>query len=275
MAVTAVRVAVERDRAAELDLAGADGTERLLARVVVGADGPRSVVARAVDVHRPVRLPARFGLSYHVADPRPDDVPVAARMQVIRDGYVGIAPVPGRPGQHRDRPRPVLGVATRRRRRGRGVGRGLAALQPDADDALPWRDGQRCEAVAGASPLGVRAIRRAGHGWYLVGDAAGFLDPFTGEGLHRAFVSAELAAAAIVRGTPDGFERAMRRRFTSKDAVSWLVQAFLARPALFEYAARRLASRPGQRATMGLVMGDLVPASRALDPRELVALLRP
>ena len=33
--------------------------------------------------------------------------------------------------------------------------------------------------------------------WLLVGDAAGFLDPFTGEGLHRALVSTELAAAAI------------------------------------------------------------------------------
>ncbi len=275
VAVTAVRVAVERDRAAELDLATPDGTERVLARVVVGADGPRSVVARGLRVHRPVRLPARFGLSYHVADPRPDSLAVAARMQVVRDGYVGIAPVPG----GRVNIGIVLGPSWASRLAADGaavVSEALVGeLRPDAEDALPWRDGQRCEAVAGASPLGVRAIRRAGPGWYLVGDAAGFLDPFTGEGLHRAFVSAELAAAAIVRGAPDGFERAMRRRFTSKDAVSWLVQVFLARPSLFEYAARRLASRPGQRATMGLVMGDLVPASRALDPRELVALLRP
>ena len=36
----------------------------------------------------------------------------------------------------------------------------------------------------------------------------------------------------------------MTRRFAAKDAVSWLVQAFLARPELFEYAARRVASRP-------------------------------
>jgi hypothetical protein len=67
----------------------------------------------------------------------------------------------------------------------------------------------------------------------------------------------------------------MRRRFASKDAVSWLVQSFLARPTLFEYAARRLADRPSVRATMGLVMGDLLPASRALDPRFLAALLAP
>jgi hypothetical protein len=51
--------------------------------------------------------------------------------------------------------------------------------------------------------------------------------------------------------------------------------AFLRRPALFEYAARRLEGRASDRETMGLVMGDLVPAARALDPRFLLALLRP
>jgi flavin-dependent dehydrogenase len=123
--------------------------------------------------------------------------------------------------------------------------------------------------------------RRAGPGWLLVGDAAGFLDPFTGEGLHRALASAELAAAAIVaddRGRHDAFaayERAMQRRFLAKDVVSWLVQGFLGQPALFDYAARRVAARPAVRATMGLVMGDLVPAGRALDPRFLAALLAP
>ena len=116
----------------------------------------------------------------------------------------------------------------------------------------------------------------------MVGDAAGFLDPFTGEGLHRALVSARLAAAAIDdhlgAGRGDGlaaYERAMRRRFPSKDLVSRLVHSFLARPALFERAARHLAARDDIRATMGLVMGDLVPASRALDPRFLAGLLGP
>ena len=46
-------------------------------------------------------------------------------------------------------------------------------------------------------------------------------------------------------------------------------------PRLFEYAARRVAARDRVRATMGLVMGDLVPAGRALDPRFLAALLAP
>ncbi|MEP6638544.1 MAG: hypothetical protein ABJC39_04275, partial [Chloroflexota bacterium] len=148
-------------------------------------------------------------------------------------------------------------------------------------DPAGWRHGEPTDAVAGAWPLGHRVTRRSGPGWLLVGDAAGFLDPFTGEGLHRALVAAELAAAAIGArergraGAFDAYGRAMQRRFLAKDAVSWLVQAFLGHPALFEYAARRVAARPGVRATMGLVMGDLVPAGRALDPRFLGALLAP
>jgi flavin-dependent dehydrogenase len=161
----------------------------------------------------------------------------------------------------------------------------LDAVPARDDDPVSWADAEACDRIAGASPLGVRVTRRAGRGWFLVGDAAGFLDPFTGEGLHRALVSTELAAGAILaalahpgdgagRG-PGAYDRQMRRRFGSKDMVSWLVQSFLARPRVFEYAARRLAGRPDVRATMGLVVGDLVPASRALDPRFLAALLAP
>jgi len=157
----------------------------------------------------------------------------------------------------------------------------VGGIPPAPDDSAAWRDGTPLDQIAGASPLGHRVTRRAGERWLLVGDAAGFLDPFTGEGLHRALVSAELAAAAILtarrgrEGSFAAYDRAMRRLFLSKDAVSWLVQAFLARPALFEYAARRIEARPEVRATMGLVMGDLLPASRALDPRYLAALLAP
>jgi flavin-dependent dehydrogenase len=212
-------------------------------------------------------------------------------MRVLDDGYVGIAPVAG----GRVNVGIVLGRSWRSRlaRDGaRSVVDGIVRSVPaTAEDPAAWRAGQPTDSVAGAWPLGHRVTHRAGagsasSGWLLIGDAAGFLDPFTGEGLHRALVSAELAAAAIRarrRGvslstswTPfHAYERQMQRRFLAKDAVSWLVQAFLARPALFEYAARRIATRTDVRGTMGLVMGDLVPAGRALDPRYLAALLAP
>jgi flavin-dependent dehydrogenase len=257
-----------------------DGPSVLHGSVIVGADGPRSVVARAAGVARPARLGARLGLTFHLADPAGIGIR-DARMRLIRDGYVGIAPVP----DGRVNIGIVLGSSWKgaaARDGARSVVDGIvAAIPPGDDDSAAWRHGAPIDHIEGASPIGHRVARRAGTGWLLVGDAAGFLDPFTGEGLHRALISAELAAAAIDarrrgRATAfDAYERAMTRRFATKDAVSWLVQAFLARPALFEYAARRIASRETVRATMGLVMGDLVPAGRALDPRYLTALLAP
>ena len=250
------------------------------AAVVIGADGLRSVVARAFGVARPARLGSRVGLTFHVADPGPD-AHRDARMILFDDGYVGLAPVPG----GRVNVGIVLGGPWLARLRRDGadatVARVLAAIPPADDDPVDWAAPRRCDPIEGAAPLGVRASRRAGDGWLLIGDAAGFLDPFTGEGLHRALVSARLAAAAVDRaldgdaGALPAYERAMTGRFRSKDVLSFLVQAFLARPALFDHAARRLAARDRVRETMGLVMGDLVPASRALDPRYVAALLRP
>ena len=84
--------------------------------------------------------------------------------------------------------------------------------------------------------------------WLLAGDAAGFLDPFTGEGLHRALVSAELAATAIhahlggEAGALAAYDRAAA--FLGKDVVSWLVQAFLAdRPCSSTAVASRASVR--------------------------------
>jgi flavin-dependent dehydrogenase len=256
------------------------GGTSIRAGIIVGADGLRSVVARSFGMARPARLAPRVGLTFHVADPRPagrDD----ARMVLFHGGYVGLAPVPG----HRVNVGIVLGGPWLARLRREGaeatVATVLGAIPPAPNDAVDWSAAKRCDTIEGAAPLGVRAERRVGRGWLLVGDAAGFLDPFTGEGLHRALTSAGLAAAAVNRALDDdaaaltAYEHAMTARFRSKDVLSLVVHAFLARPALFDHAARRLADRGRVRETMGLVMGDLVPASRALDPRYVAALLRP
>jgi flavin-dependent dehydrogenase len=274
--VTAVDVDTGR-----LEVREPDGRSNAIeARCIVGADGPRSLVAKSAGVTAGTRLPARIGLTYHLHDPHPAACR-DARMRVLDDGYVGIAPVAGG--------RVNVGIVLGRTWTGRlaGVGaRGVAdaivaAIPPIAGDDVAWAAGSPTDAVAGAWPLGNRVARRAGRRWLLVGDAAGFLDPFTGEGLYRSLASAELAAAAIharLGGSNRAFgayERAMQRRFLAKDGVSWLVQLFLSQPRLFEYAARRVAVRDELRATLGLAMGDLIGAGRVLDPRFLAALLAP
>jgi menaquinone-9 beta-reductase len=273
---TGVAVRTVRDGTASL-AAG----DQIRARIVVGADGLRSVVARDGGVVRRPPLGNRPALTFHVADPDPDAVR-DARMIVFEGGYVGLAPVPG----GRVNVGIVLaGRGWRARLRAEGsasVARAVMAAVPQADDdPVDWTAPRICDAIEGAAPVGARVARRSGADWLLVGDAAGFLDPFTGEGLHRALRSAELAVEAVDRslrgetGALAAYDRSLTRRTRAKDAVSLLVQAFLEVPAAFDYAARRLATRPAVRGTMGLVMGDLIPASTAFDPRFLVGLLRP
>lgn len=268
-------------RAVRDGIATLAGGDVVRARVVVGADGLRSVVARDAGVTRRPSLGDRAALTFHVADTAPAAIR-DARMVVFGGGYVGLAPVPGG--------RVNVGIvlaggrslAWLRARGAETVARAVMARVPLADDdPVDWADPAICDAVEGAAPVGARVSRRSGSDWLLVGDAAGFLDPFTGEGLHRALRSAALAVAAVDRHLAGdrralaGYDRSLARRTRSKDAISLLVQAFLDVPAAFDYAARRLATRPAVRETMGLVMGDLIPASRAFDPRFLLALLRP
>jgi flavin-dependent dehydrogenase len=260
-------------RTARLTMAGGAGLD---ARFVVGADGGRSLLASTAGVARRSSIGARAALSFHIpeADLPRREPSGDARMIVLGDAYVGLAPVPG----DRVNVGIVLGpswFAGLRRDGGRATAMRILARLGVAEATVLDR-------VAGVAPLGHRVSARAGADWLLVGDAAGFLDPFTGEGLHRAIASAVLAAecidGALGSGGPEillAYERAMRDRFATKDLVSRLVQGFLGRPVLFEYAARRLAARERVRETMGLVIGDLAPARRALDPRYLGALLAP
>ena len=274
---TGTTVSRIRDGVASL----ADDAAQVGAQVVVGADGLRSIVARSAGVARGSWLGGRPALSFHVEDPEPDQLR-DARMIAFDGGYVGLAPVPGgrvnvgivlagRAWQARLRAEGALAVAS-------AV---MAGVPATADDPVPWAAPRICDAMEGVSPVGARAARRAGPDWLLVGDAAGFLDPFTGEGLLRALRSAAQATAAIDRHLAgDGhalamYDRTIARRTRTKDAVSVVIQGFLAVPAAFEYVAQRLAERPAIRETMGGVIGDLAPASAALDPRFLVGLLRP
>lgn len=245
------------------------------ARVVVGADGGALVAGAAGVAGGRSRL-WKIGLTFQRSDASaaPAGEPMEGRFVFGRGWYVGVAPVPRErvnvgivlPGGWVSSPPSV--IAER-----------LLSRFPGPREAwmgAPITDGYR---VAGA--LAQRPERVAGTGFMLVGDAAGFIDPLSGEGLHRALVSAEMAADAIprwLRGELTAlhdYDRQLRARFRTKDVVSWVLQLVIARPALLEYALGRLSRRSQQRRTLTLVLTDQMRASRALDPRFLARLLAP
>lgn len=255
------------------------GEEAWRARLVVGADGPGSMVARSFGVQRSARRLRRAGMTFHL------DVsvlpPETGRMVIGRGWYCGICPVPG----GRVNIGIVIGERLLRRALAGGerpvdVARRILGELPGSWSALARRPAT--DELAVALPLANRVTRRAGRGFLLVGDAAGFIDPISGEGLHRALVSAELATDAVRRSLADpngpaldDYDRRLRARFRHKDLISWLLQAFLARPEALGYAVRRLGSRPDVRAEFAAVMADIEPPDHGLNPRFLAALLRP
>jgi geranylgeranyl reductase family protein len=246
---------------------GGSTEETLAARWLVGADGTRSRVARLMGVERSVVFPRRLGLIAHYEGNH--GLTTSGEMHVGPGStYVGLAPMPGG--------RLNVGMALPLPAGASARSRYEAAIAALPKVAARLRNAQRVTPIRGAAPIGHRVARAAGDGWLLVGDAAGFVDPFTGEGIYRALRSGRAAATAIATGDPARAYLAERRRaFAAKDALTWLVQGMLAAPPILGYAARRLDRRDRARLVLGGALGDCRPASDALAPGVLIGALWP
>jgi flavin-dependent dehydrogenase len=67
--------------------------------------------------------------------------------------------------------------------------------------------------IPGLAPRTWDTRKACGEGWALLGDAAGFADPVTGEGIYYAIRSAELFAQAYLAGEPLKYEALWRKDF--------------------------------------------------------------
>jgi flavin-dependent dehydrogenase len=240
---------------------------------VIGADGRNSVVARRLGLVSPHRL-QRFALMTYIADGGgPRD-----RGQIFVDPprYAILNPVAPDVSN--------LGIVVPLAWAGAARGR-LEAFFEEQVRRLPHLAARlprltRVAPVRGIGPLAYRVASPRHCGVLLVGDAAGFYDPFTGEGIFTALRGAELAARAAVaalEGSPAalaGYERARRDAFADKARVTRALQVLIGRRWLANGAARLFLRRPAALDLVMGVIGDFVPP-RALVGRPAVrALLR-
>jgi geranylgeranyl reductase family protein len=95
----------------------------------------------------------------------------------------------------------------------------------------------------------------------LVGDAAGLVDPLSGDGIYEAFVSASLAAEAILAGRPESYEEALSAALDRHAAASWKAKRAADR---YPRACLLAVRAPGVFAAVaGLLRGDLAHPSDA------------
>ena len=141
--------------------------------------------------------------------------------------------------------------------------------------------------VIAVGPLAQRSHRAIADGACLVGDAADFFDPFTGQGIFAALRGAELLAdvliAALISEAPGGgplphvalapYARARRRVFLGKWAIERLIGLGVGWPALTNRVVGRLARRPRLGDLVVGATGNFVPARALFAPHTLLRLL--
>jgi geranylgeranyl reductase family protein len=244
-----------------------DTQRTLTGRVVIGADGLNSRVARVLGVARRGRRRRLALVTHYEGVSGMGDV---GEMHVGPASYVGLAP----------------------------VGRGLTnvAVVADLSRVTPrrpledWMDqllrafpavyerlgsGSRATLVQAAGPFARTTRRATDDRVILVGDAADFYDPFTGEGIYAALRGAELAAEQVARGLEADrlgaadlapYDKARRREFAGKWLVERVVSWMVAHPASLNHVARRFADKPGLADLLVGVTGDFVPPAQVLKP---------
>jgi flavin-dependent dehydrogenase len=139
------------------------------------------------------------------------------------------------------------------------------------DRASPMRVGARVS----VGPLAHRVARVVFPGALLVGDASGFVDPFTGQGVYLALRGAQRAAWALSQAyaSPSRaahmftvYESAIREELQARTRLAAVVEAFLRFAPLGRRVALRLRRSPELSATLLAAVSGQAAARSALAP---------
>lgn len=202
---------------------------------IVAADGMRSRLREAAGLSAPAReTDPRFGVRRHYRrEPWADVVEVywseqgEAYVTPVADDEIGVA-ILWRPGalERGDAAQPF---------------EQLMRAFPRLGERL--RGGTPCSKVRGLGPLRqrTRGVRR--HNLALVGDASGYLDAITGEGMSRGFAHARLLAASIENGMR-GYAKAHRRHDRLPAVMTHMALALSRHPRVRGRILRLLARQP-------------------------------
>ena len=197
--------------------------ERVTADALVGADGANGITAKAVGLGE--------GIVYGVAYEGNARYPVLPQERYARRLVLELADIPGGyawvfpKGDHANVG--VGGWQTEGPKLREHLKRACEAHGIEVDELDSLR-GHRL-------PLRGSGTRIAGERSLLVGDAAGLIDPVSGDGMYECFVSSRLAASAVLdllagrSSTLQGYEAAVDSELAPLHRASWKLKKALDR----------------------------------------------
>jgi len=277
-AVTARVENVERtENGVRIGFRDASGFERRLdADVIVGADGLGSLVARKMGLAPLGRRRGRFAVGGHYAGF--GDLAGFIEMYVAKNAYFAINPL----GADLTNVMLVVDQADLHAWSG-------ALDERMQETAAQLAGGRRTIGTLGRvgkrvaiGPLAYQTKSVADANVYLTGDAAGFVDPFTGQGVYLALRSARLAAEAIVaelegaqsrERVQAGYRHEHQRVFGARRRLASLVSFLMRTPWLAKRAAANLQRSASLRSTIMQAIAGTASADRALNSKTLLRLV--
>ncbi len=204
------------------------GGEPVAAGTIVGADGANGVVAKAAGLDdgivRGVALEGN--VPWELLDERVYASTAVVEVGAPSGGYGWLFPK----GDHANLG--VGGWASEGPRLRQHLAR-LAGAHGIGPNGITDVRGHRLpmRRLGASTPAGARVV--------LVGDAAGLVDPLSGDGMYEAFTSARLASDAILAGEPQTYPGVLSQRLDRHAAASWSAKRALDRhPAVCFWAAR-------------------------------------
>ena len=247
---------------------GGDRAQSLRAPLVVAADGRASVIAHRLGCRAPHRL-RRMALATYISGVK--DCRDHGEIFIDPPDYSILNPI----APDRINLSLVVPLADAAPWSGR-LETFFTARVKHLRHLAPRVAGARLEApVQAMGPLAYRVFAPRVGGVLLVGDAAGFYDPFTGEGIFSALRGAELAAETVARALDAGdvsaralagYLHARRAAFADKAHVTRALQMIIRRRWLANLTGRLLSSRPAVLDLLLGVVGDYVPPRALLRP---------
>jgi flavin-dependent dehydrogenase len=242
------------------------------ARLTIGADGLRSIVARRMG-RRSHSGPRRVAFVTHVVGV--EQMGSSAELHFGQSGYVGLNQVAW------DRANVAVVVPAARAADARGRVRDFffETLAEFAGVRERVEAGTVVTPILVTGPFAARSRPVTAPGGLLVGDAADFYDPVTGDGIYSALRGAELVAESMIPALAYGeairpesfrtYRRLRRRAFIGKWMMERITRGLMHFPGVFDRTVHRLGRNPDMAHTAIGVAGGFVPLREMLNPRFL------